>query len=829
MKKVLSLVLVLALVLGSFSMAFAAETKTVGTNMSDVAGNANEGAIVVANDLGIVTGYNDGTFKPANAVTRAEFAAMMTRALAIPETALKGFKTSSFKDVASDHWAVAYLGYCNSKGIMTGYEDGTARPNQTITVNEAITMICRSLGYTAQAKELVGSWPANYIALAQNLKLYKDLNAETIVDRASAAQIVYNALTLPLKYINADGDTVNQSGNPTMLTQLDGDVANNGKGLVLGTGNHNVNTVKSLIDITSFMGSFVKVFLDDDGYIIAVEELSKTMTGTYDDDTFTVDDVDYDMSKIDIGTYAYNENGIGKVYNPQHVSNGAVLAGTSTTQGAWATAFADGEDYTLAVEIDGKTITSLYSVIEWDAADLGQFAEGDLNIEKAKITVDNTEYKFEKDKNGDIDMSKFSLVGVSSLDKIAVDNVVEVYTTSGKNDKNINKIAVGTKTITGACEEKVSGKAQYYIDGTKYSFVGSGNAPTVGESGTAYLTYDGDIAVWTPEDVAAGNYAIVTNVWTQIKSGKTVTMASLFLKDGTEPEFDLTSSTKFVGTQISTVTLQNVVTNMPTNTAIVKYTLDSNGKIAKFTADAAPAALGTAKVTKNGDGLIGNNSATYKFGTSPVVFLKNTSGDWTVSDISKFQKDDNITFTYAVLDANDKVVALASTEASAVGHDDSYGFINTVTTLADDSYRVRGVMNGEEFTADVDSSVANVYKSVPGNAQLDGLYKIVVDTKGVITSVGNALVANVTTSATNATCTALDTKGEYATITVTSSALSNEVTYTLAKDCAVYKYDSVNKKYVKSELTDLKGKKVDLFQFKSDSIKDGIFDIVLIY
>ena len=48
---------------------------------------------------------------------------MMTRALAIPESALKGFKTSSFKDVPADHWAVTYLGYCNSKGIMTGIGD----------------------------------------------------------------------------------------------------------------------------------------------------------------------------------------------------------------------------------------------------------------------------------------------------------------------------------------------------------------------------------------------------------------------------------------------------------------------------------------------------------------------------------------------------------------------------------------------------------------------------------------------------------------------------------------------------------------------------------
>ena len=66
MKKVLSFVLVLSLVLSSFSMAFAGETKTTG--LTDVAGTANEEAITVVNDLGIVTGYTDGTFKAEKSV-----------------------------------------------------------------------------------------------------------------------------------------------------------------------------------------------------------------------------------------------------------------------------------------------------------------------------------------------------------------------------------------------------------------------------------------------------------------------------------------------------------------------------------------------------------------------------------------------------------------------------------------------------------------------------------------------------------------------------------------------------------------------------------------
>ena len=61
MKKVLSFVLVLTLVLGSFSMVFAADANATA-KLSDIAGNTNEQAITVVNDLGIVTGYPDGTF-----------------------------------------------------------------------------------------------------------------------------------------------------------------------------------------------------------------------------------------------------------------------------------------------------------------------------------------------------------------------------------------------------------------------------------------------------------------------------------------------------------------------------------------------------------------------------------------------------------------------------------------------------------------------------------------------------------------------------------------------------------------------------------------------
>ncbi|MDD4630485.1 MAG: S-layer homology domain-containing protein, partial [Eubacteriales bacterium] len=161
MRKVLSFVLVLSLVLGSFSMAFAADTSA---GLSDVSGIANEDAIQVAYDLNIVTGNPDGTFQPEKAVNRAEFAAMITRALAIPDSALAGYTTTSFKDTTGYGWAVPYLAFCQSKGIMLGDGYGNAMPGRTISVNEAMTMALRAIGYTANSSLLVGAWPANYVS-----------------------------------------------------------------------------------------------------------------------------------------------------------------------------------------------------------------------------------------------------------------------------------------------------------------------------------------------------------------------------------------------------------------------------------------------------------------------------------------------------------------------------------------------------------------------------------------------------------------------------------------------------------------------------------------
>nr|WP_286672457.1 Ig-like domain-containing protein [Cohnella hashimotonis] len=98
------------------------------------------GAIGQVSQSGIMKGYADGSFKPNQTITRAEMATMLARLI----TGVAG-NAASFSDIAG-HWAQAAIESTAKAGIVTGYEDGTFRPSQTLTRAEAVTIINRALG-----------------------------------------------------------------------------------------------------------------------------------------------------------------------------------------------------------------------------------------------------------------------------------------------------------------------------------------------------------------------------------------------------------------------------------------------------------------------------------------------------------------------------------------------------------------------------------------------------------------------------------------------------------------------------------------------------------
>lgn len=118
--------------------------KTYSSTFNDVAkGYWAANYIGYMQQFGIVTGYTDGSFRPNAPVTRAEFAAIASRF----EKLTQGSK--SFTDVPDTHWAVKYINFAATRGWVTGYADGTFKPEHSITRAEVAAVTCRLLERSA--------------------------------------------------------------------------------------------------------------------------------------------------------------------------------------------------------------------------------------------------------------------------------------------------------------------------------------------------------------------------------------------------------------------------------------------------------------------------------------------------------------------------------------------------------------------------------------------------------------------------------------------------------------------------------------------------------
>ena len=118
--------------------------KTYSNTFSDVPkGYWAANYIGYMQQFGIITGYSDGSFRPDAPVTRAEFATIASRF----EKLTEGSK--SFADVPDTYWAARYINFAATRGWVTGYSDGTFKPENTITRAEVAAVTCRLLERSA--------------------------------------------------------------------------------------------------------------------------------------------------------------------------------------------------------------------------------------------------------------------------------------------------------------------------------------------------------------------------------------------------------------------------------------------------------------------------------------------------------------------------------------------------------------------------------------------------------------------------------------------------------------------------------------------------------
>lgn len=182
-----------------------------GTTFSDVKNHANQTAIEALASRGIINGMGQGTFMPNKTMTRAEFAAIVTRALG-----LAAKDTKVFSDVPSSKWYAGYIGTANSSGIVNGVGNGKFNPEGTITRQEAAAMVARAAKLcgldtamdAAATRDMlaqfgdyrsVASWAKEPMAFcySANILDQSDLNIEPTkaILRCEIAQMLYNMLT----------------------------------------------------------------------------------------------------------------------------------------------------------------------------------------------------------------------------------------------------------------------------------------------------------------------------------------------------------------------------------------------------------------------------------------------------------------------------------------------------------------------------------------------------------------------------------------------------------------------------------------------------------
>lgn len=198
---------------------------------SDVKEISNELDLIIR--LNIMSGYEDGTLKPDRTVTRAEAAKILcytinnktgvqdieqqyskegfeeTKEIYAESGVEYEFEYNGFSDVSLESWYHPYV-YEAMGYYISGYEDGTFRPENQVTEIEFLTMLERALGYSDML-EAEGGYPDGVIAISNRLNLI-DNPTDTPATRERAAAMLYNALhsyvvTVERWNLNAENNT----------------------------------------------------------------------------------------------------------------------------------------------------------------------------------------------------------------------------------------------------------------------------------------------------------------------------------------------------------------------------------------------------------------------------------------------------------------------------------------------------------------------------------------------------------------------------------------------------------------------------------------------
>ena len=657
LKKVLALVL-------AFACAFTMFAGAAFTDSADIKVDTEVVDTLVS--LGVVNGYDDGSFKPNGTVTRAEMAKMIyvLRTGNSDASAYNDDKTS-FTDIGS-HWARGYIKYCQSLGIIAGKSNTKFCPNDKVTAQEAAKMLLVTLGYDATKASLTGAgWASKTNALADENGLLKNVTTSftAACPRQYAAQLIYNAIFAPTVVWRDDAYTnktlIGDEDLPTVGEKFMG--LKNPKGILTSVKyDDNDKTYTTVIDrvgaddlsfdatadYSALMGQQVKALYkegkngdDDTLYGIYATDKNKTVTTL-------VDDIDaYD------GGFKVN----GKEYDFAATVKFVAPNGKKLDR---VTKYSDLAAYHTVTFVDNNNDKKY----EYAVCDPFTVAKVDsLTAKKAYFvdTLDDSATSVDRD---DLD----------AYDKIAEDD----YVILTNKDYSVSGNTVAVKA------DEVSGK----VAGTKAD-------GSIKVDGNWYKKADADVDA--PDSGDTLKYAVVKNGFyfdSDCKNGSTDKLA-LVLKMG-DQDFDgdyydaklllSDGTTKTTKAYLKGRDDQNKVTKtMPSEGTLYTYTTNNTGYVLEEIANGDDIGMDTAaikdakynsktnKVTKAAP----TTSARLAADAKVFVMYGNKKGKVVTGAAADKWAEQDYTVKVAYTDTTVKVMVVTNNDSPSVSDDSLYGVI----------------------------------------------------------------------------------------------------------------------------------------------------------
>lgn len=267
MKKILAVLLCIAML-----------PCTAFASFADVpADSAGADSIARLAQYGVLCGDENGNYNPYANITRAQFAKIAT---VIYNLTPSGTSGGLFVDLANNYWANGYITTAAKNKLILGYPDSTFRPEESITLAEAVTITLRLLGYSTQ--ELGNDYPGAYIAKANELGLCAGLGLAPgdIINREQAALILDRAL---LCDINSTSGVKHK-----LITKMDYSVSD--ECIILATPEDNselladeistsLGTYKTRAEnLSELSGKKAKLVTDTDNKVVGIVEIPRTHT-----------------------------------------------------------------------------------------------------------------------------------------------------------------------------------------------------------------------------------------------------------------------------------------------------------------------------------------------------------------------------------------------------------------------------------------------------------------------------------------------------------------------------------------------------------------------